>query len=159
MDIKRGDDIDELFSELTKAPKPEYIRLALSEYALPHTFGNYRRIPMISTSQLEYDEHRLRYFVNCAPFQPFVNDVIRAIPYGDFSQLNLALKSATTGKVAIVRICGTEVLKQRLNMTNVVSIYFELDKEHNDDVINSTGIRMKMTVLIGELEMCMLFAF
>lgn len=159
MDIKRGDDIDEPFSEPINAPKPEYIRLALSECALPHTFGNYRRIPMISTSQLEYDEQRLTYFVNCAPFQPFVNDVIRAIADGDFSQLNLALKSATTGKVAIVRICGTEVLKQRFNMTNVVSIYFELDKEHNDGVINSTGIRMKMTVLIDELEMSMLFAF
>ena len=158
MDIKRGDDIDELFSELTKAPKPEYIRLALSEYASSvGPFGEYKILQSISTSQLEYNEQQRIYFVDCVPFQPFMTDVIRHWDASTFPQLKLALVSATTDKVAIMHVSGVEVLKQAVNMTNLVSIDFVLDKEHNSDAINSTGIRMKMNVLVDEFEMSDLF--
>ena len=44
-------------------------------------------------------------------------------------------------------------------MTNLVSIDFVLDKENNVDAINSTGIRMKMNVLVDEFEMSNPFVF
>lgn len=161
MAITQIDDIDELFSELKreskiKAPKPNpgYIELKLSEYASPvGPFGEYKIIQTISTSQLEYNEQQLTYFVNCVPFHPFVNDVIRAKSGGSFPQLKLALKSATTDKIAIMHVSGVEVTKQLMDMTNLVSIDFVLDKENNVDAINSTGIRMKMNVLVDEFEM------
>ena len=160
MAIIKTDDIDELFSELEykskiTAPKPkqEYIELELSEYALDGPVSKYRIIQTISTSQLEYNEQHRTYFVNCAPFQPFVNDVIRAKVGGAFPLLKLALKSATTDKIAIMHVSGVEVIKHAANMTNLVSIDFVLDKENNVDVINSTGIRMKMNVLVDEFEM------
>lgn len=121
--------------------------------------GKYRIIQTISTSQLEYNEQHRAYFVNCAPFQPFVNDVIRAKAGDAFPQLKLALKSATTDKIAIMHVSGVEVIKQAVNMTNLMSIDFVLDKENNVDVINSTGIRMKMNVLVDEFEMSNPFVF
>lgn len=177
MAIIKTDDIDELFSELKykskiTAPKPnseyielgfakpnsEYIELELSEFAsLVGPFGEYKIIQLISTSQLEYNEQLRTYFVNCAPFQPFVNDVIRAKGADGYPKLKLALKSATTDKIAIMHVRGVEVLKQAVNMTNLVSIDFVLDKENNVDTINSTGIRMKMNVLVDEFEMSDLF--
>lgn len=161
MAITQIDDIDELFSELKmelkiKAPKPNpgYIELKLSEYASSvGPFGEYKIIQTISTSQLEYNEQRRTYFVNCVPFHPFVNDVIRAKSGGPFPQLKLALKSATTNKIAIMHVSGVEVTKQLMDMTNLVSIDFVLDKENNVDAINSTGIRMKMNVLVDEFQM------
>lgn len=166
MAIIKTDDIDELFSELrykskitALKPKQEYIELELSEYALGDPVGKYRIIQTISTSQLEYNEQWRTYFVNCAPFQPFVNDVIRAKAGGAFPQLKLALKSATTDKIAIMHVSGVEVIKQAVNMTNLVSIDFVLDKENNVDVINSTGIRMKMNILVDEFEMSNPFVF
>lgn len=167
MAIKKPDDIDELFSEMKsdvkiKAPKTnsEYIELELSEYAsLVGPFAEYKIIQTISTSQLEYNEQQRTYFVNCAPFQPFVNDVIHAKSGGSFTQLKLALKSATTDKIAIMHVSGVEVIKQAANMTNLVSIDFVLDKENNVNAINSTGIRMKMNVLVYEFEIGNPFAF
>ena len=166
MAIIKTDDIDELFSELKykskiTAPKPkqEYIELKLSEYALGDPVGKYRIIQTISTSQLEYNEQNRAYFVNCAPFQPFVNDVIRAKAGGAFPQLKLALKSATTDKIAIMHVSGVEIIKQPATMANVVSIDFILDKEHNTNDINSTGIRMKIHVLVDEFEIGNPFAF
>ena len=155
-----NDDIDELFSELkneptVKAPKPkpEYIELELSEYALGGPFGQYNVIQTISTSQLEYNEQHRAYFVNCVSFWPFVNDVIRAKSGASFPQLKLGLISATTDKIAIMHVSGVEVTKQLMDMTNLVSIDFVLDKENNVDAINSTGIRMKMNVLVDEFQM------
>ena len=166
MAIIKTDDIDELFSEMKsdvkiKAPKTnsEYIELELSEYAFGDPVGKYRIIQTISTSQLEYNEQCRAYFVNCAPFQPFVNDVIRAKAGGAIPLLKLALKSATTDKIAIMHVSGVEVIKDAANMTNLVSIDFVLDKENNVDVINSTGIRMKMNVLVNEFEMSNPFVF
>lgn len=166
MAIIKTDDIDELFSELkykskikAPKPKPEYIELELSGYTLGDPVGKYRIIQTISTSQLEYNEQHRTYFVNCAPFQPFVSDVIRAKACGPFPQLKLALKSATTDKIAIMHVSGVEVIKQAANMTNLVSIDFVLDKENNVDAINSTGIRMKMNVLVDEFEMSNPFVF
>jgi len=161
MAITQIDDIDELFSELKreskiKAPKPNpgYIELKLSEYASSvGPFGEYKIIQTISTSQLEYNEQQRTYFVNCVPFHPFVNDVIHAKSGGSFPQLKLALKSATTDKIAIMHVSGVEVSKQLMDMTNLVSIDFVLDKENNVDAINSTGIRMKMNVLVDEFRM------
>ena len=175
MAIKFYDDSDKLSYEMRsgklsyemrsdvkiKAPKPnsEYIELELSEYALGDTFSKYRIIQTISTSQLEYNEQHRAYFVNCAPFQPFVNDVIRAKAGGAIPLLKIALKSATTNKIAIMHVSGIEVIKDTANMTNLVSIDFVLDKENNVDVINSTGIRMKMNVLVNEFEMSNPFVF
>ena len=136
-----NDDIDELFSELknepnVKAPKPkpEYIKLELSEYALSGPFGQYK-IQTISTSQLEYNEQLRTYFVNCVSFWPFVNDVIRAKSGASFPQLKLGLISATTDKIAIMHVSGVEVTKQLMDMTNLVSIDFVLDKEHKDKAL------------------------
>ena len=174
MAIKFYDDIDELFSELknepnVKAPKPkpEYIELKLSEYALCGPFGHWKVIRTISTAQLDYDERASVYLVNCAPFQPFVTNVICAksvdvfpqLKVDLFPQLKIALKSATTNKIAIMHVSGIEVIKDAANMTNLVSIDFVLDKEHNDNVVNSTGIRMKMNVLVGPCEMGNPFVF
>lgn len=161
MVITQIDDIDKLFSELKnesqiKAPKPnaEYIELELSEYASSvGPFCEYKIIQSISTSQLEYNEQQRIYKVDCVPFQPFMADVIRHWDASTFPQLKLALVSATTDKVAIMHVSGVEVFKQPVNMTNLLSIDFVLDKEHNSDAINSTGIRMKMNVLVGEFEM------
>ena len=116
MAITQIDDIDELFSELKnepriKAPKPnlEYIELELGEYAsaVGH-FGEYKIIQTISTSQLEYNEQHRTYFVNCVPFQPFVNEVIHAKGAGGYPKLKLALKSATTDKIAIMHVGAFE---------------------------------------------------
>jgi hypothetical protein len=76
-----------------------------------------------------------------------------------FPQLKIALKSATTNKIAIMHVSGIEVIKQPATMANVVSIDFILDKEHNTNDINSTGIRMKMHVLVDEFEIGNPFAF
>lgn len=166
MAITQIDDIDKLFSELKKepkikAPKPksEYIELELSECAVSGPFGQYKVVQTISTSQLEYNEQLRTYFVNCAPFQPFVNDVIRAKRSASFPQLKLGLISATTDKIAIMHVSGVEVTKQLMDMTNLVSIDFVLDKENNVDAINSTGIRMKMNVLVDEFQMSDPFEF
>jgi hypothetical protein len=166
MAIIKTDDIDELFSELKykskiTAPKPKqaYIELKLSEYALGDPVGKYRIIQTISTSQLEYNEQCRAYFVNCAPFQPFVTNVICVKSVDVFPQLKIALKSATTNKIAIMHVSGIEVIKQPATMANVVSIDFILDKEHNTNDINSTGIRMKMHVLVDEFEIGNPFAF
>lgn len=144
-----------------KAPKPnsEYIELELSEYALGDTFGKYQIIQTISTAQLDYDEHASVYLVNCVQFKPFVTNVICVKSVDVFPQLKIALKSATTNKIAIMHVSGIEVIKQPATMTNVVSIDFILDKEHNPNDINSTGIRMKMNVLVNEFEMSNPFAF
>lgn len=156
MAIKKPDDIDELFSELKKESrvkyasqniKPKHIKLELGKYALSNVV-----VQAISTSQLEYDEQQRTYFVRCTPFQPFVNDVIRYWDAGTFPQLKLALVSSTTNKVAIMHVSGVEVTKQVMDMSTVVSITLELDKENNADAINSTGIRMKMNVLVDDYE-------
>jgi hypothetical protein len=153
MAIMKPDDIDELFSELKKeslvkyAPqniKPKHITLEPGKYALGDVV-----VQTISTSQLEYDEQQRTYFVHCTPFQPFVNDVIR---YWDAWPLKLGLVSATTNKVAIMHVSGVKVTKQVMDMSTVVSITLELDKESNTDDINSTGIRMKMNVLGDDYE-------
>lgn len=166
MAIKKPDDIDELFSEMKsevkiKAPKPnsEYIELELSEYALGDTFNKYQFIQTISTAQLDYDERSSVYLVNCVQFKPFVTNVICAKSIDVFPQLKIALKSATTNKIAIMHVSGIEVIKQPATMANVVAIDFILDKEHNTNDINSTGIRMKMHVLVDEFEIGNPFAF
>jgi hypothetical protein len=163
MAIIKTDDIDELFSEMKKESlvkyaaqniKPKYIELESSKRALRNVI-----IQTISTSQLEYDEQRRTYFVCCKPLQPFVNDVIRYWEAGAVRPLKLGLVSATTDKVAIMHVSGIEVIKQPATMANVVSIDFILDKEHNTNDINSTGIRMKMHVLVDEFEIGNPFAF
>ena len=109
-------------------------------------------VQTISTSQLEYDEQQRTYFVHCTPFQPFVNDVIRYWDAGVVRSLKLGLVSATTNKVAIMHVSGVKVTKQVMDISTVVSITLELDKESNTDDINSTGIRMKMNVLGDDYE-------
>ena len=156
MAIMKPDDIDKLFSELKNesrvkyAPqniKPKHITLEPGKYALDDVV-----VQTISTSQLEYDEQQRTYFVHCTPFQPFVNDVIRYWDAIAVPPLKLALVSATTNKVAIMHVSGVKVTKQVMDMSTVVSITLELDKESNTDDINSTGIRMKMNVLGDDYE-------
>lgn len=154
------DDIDKLFSELTKESrakyaeytaqniKPKYIELVAGKYALNNVI-----IQSISTAQLKYDEHQRTYFVYCKPFQPFVNNIIRHWGGSSFSQLKLALVSATTNKVAIMHVASAEATKQVMDNTTMLSITLELDKESNTDDINSTGIRMKMNVLGSDYEL------
>ena len=153
MAIMKPDDIDELFSELTKESrakyaeytaqniKPTYIELEVGKYELDIA------IQTISTSQLVYDERQRTYFVYCKPFQPFVNNIIRHWDANTFPQLKLALVSATTNKVAIMHVSGVEVTKQVMDTSAAVSITLELDKESNTNDIISTGILMKMNVL------------
>ena len=160
MAIMKPDDIDELFSELTKESrakyaeytaqniKPKYIELVAGKYALNNVI-----VQSISTSQLKYDEHQRTYFVYCKPFQPFVNNIIRHWDAGTIRPLKLALVSATTNKVAIMHVGGVKVTKHMLDMTTEISITLELDKESNTDDINSTGIRMKMNVLGNDYEL------
>jgi hypothetical protein len=123
------------------------------------TFNKYQIIQTISTAQLDYDERSSVYLVNCVQFKPFVTNVICAKSVDVFPQLKIALKSATTNKIAIMHVSGIEVIKQPATMANVVSIDFILDKEHNTNDINSTGIRMKMHVLVDEFEIGNPFAF
>lgn len=153
----KPDDIDKLFSELKNesrvkyAPqniKPKHITLEPGKYALDDVV-----VQTISTSQLEYDEQQRTYFVHCTPFQPFVNNVIRYWDAIAVPPLKLALVSATTNKVAIMHVSGVKVTKQVMDMSTVVSITLELDKESNTDDINSTGIRMKMNVLGDDYEL------
>lgn len=167
MAITQIDDIDEFFSELKNEPRikatkpnPEYIELELGEFASSvGPFGEYKIIQSISTSQLEYNEQLRTYFVNCVQFTPFMTNVICAKSVDVFSQLKIALKSATTNKIAIMHVSGIEVIKRPATMANVVSIDFILDKEHNTNDINSTGIRMKMYVLVDEFEIGNPFVF
>ena len=151
MAIKKPDDIDELFSELKKESlvkyaaqniKPKYIELKSGRRAHRGDI-----VQTIYTSQLEYDEQQRTYLVYCKPLQPFVNDVIRYLDAGAVRPLKLGLVSSTTDKVAIMHVSDVEVTKQVMDMSTLVSIALVLDKEHNDDAINSTGIRMKMNVL------------
>lgn len=152
----KPDDIDKLFSELKNESrvkyvpqniKPKHIKLEPGKYALSNVV-----VQTISTSQLEYDEQQRTYFVHCTPFQPFVNDIIRYWDAGAVCPLKLGLVSATTNKVAIMHVSGVKVTKQVMDMSTVVSITLELDKESNTDDINSTGIRMKMNVLGDDYE-------
>lgn len=154
MVITKIDDVDKLFSELTKesqikAPKPnaEYIELKSGRRAHRGDI-----VQTIYTSQLVYDEQHRTYLVYCKPLQPFVNDVIRYWEAGTIRPLKLGLVSATTDKVAIMHVSGVKVTKQVMDATTVVSIALELDKESNTNDINSTGIRMKMNVLGDDYE-------
>lgn len=157
MAIIKTDDIDELFSELKNESrvkyaaqniKPKYIKLEPGKCALGNVV-----LQSISTYQLEYDEQQRTYFVYCKPVQPFVNNIISHWGSSAIPQLKLALVSATTNKVAIMHVAGAEVTKQVMDDAKMLSITLELDKEHNTNDINSTGIRMKMNVLVDEFEM------
>ena len=158
MTIDSPDDIDELFSELKKESrvkygaqniKPKHIKLEPGKYALGNVV-----LQSISTAQLEYDEQQRTYFVCCEPVvQPFINNIISHWGSSAIQQLKLALVSATTNKVAIMRIAGVEVTKQAMDNAKMLFITLELDKESNTNDINSTGIRLKMNVLDYDHEL------